>query len=55
MEEYLSIPISLPLLEIQNKIAEEAKSRREKAKKLQQEAKELLKEAKTKVENLIEK
>ena len=55
MEEYLSIPILLPSLEIQDKIAKESRSRREKAKKLQQEAKELLNEAKQKVEELISK
>ena len=53
MEEYLSIPISLPSLEIQNKIAKEVRSRREKAIKLQQEAKEVLEKAKNQIEEMI--
>jgi len=49
--ENLLIP--LPLLEIQNIIAEEVKNRQSKAKQLQEEAKELLSKAKQEVEKLI--
>lgn len=53
MEEYLSIPIILPPLSVQNKIAEEVKLRMQKAERLQTEAKEVLEKAKEKVEAMI--
>ncbi|MGC8691157.1 MAG: restriction endonuclease subunit S [Caldisericum sp.] len=48
-----AIKVSLPPLEIQNKIAEEVKTRMQKAKKLQEEAKTILEEAKERVERII--
>ncbi|MFN3910083.1 MAG: restriction endonuclease subunit S [Candidatus Anstonellaceae archaeon] len=45
--------IPLPPLEVQNKIAEEVKSRIQKAEQLQKEAKEELEKAKKEVENII--
>jgi len=48
-----AIKVSLPPLEIQNKIAEEVKARMQKAKQLQEEAKSILEEAKEKVERII--
>ena len=45
--------IPLPPFQIQQKIAQEVKSRRERAKKLRQEAKEILTKAKEKVEKII--
>jgi len=53
MQEYLSIPVSLPPLEIQNKIAEEVKTRMNKAEQLRKEAKEELEKAKLEVETII--
>lgn len=53
MEEYLSIPIPLPPIQIQNKIAEEVKIRMQKAKQLQKEAKEVLEKAKVRIERII--
>jgi restriction endonuclease S subunit len=48
-----AIKVSLPPLEIQNKIAEEVKARMQKAKQLQEEAKSILEEAKERVERII--
>lgn len=48
-----SLKISLPPLSIQQKIAQQVKSRREKAKELKQEARETLAEAKEKLEKMI--
>lgn len=53
MEEYLSIPILLPTLAIQNKIVEKVKLYYSQAKKLQNQAKENLQKAKEKVEKII--
>ncbi|MFN3851677.1 MAG: restriction endonuclease subunit S [Spirosomataceae bacterium] len=53
MHEYLSIPVSLPPIEIQNEIAEHIRVIREKAKALENEAKELLETAKAEVERMI--
>lgn len=53
MEEYLSIPISLPPLEIQNKIAEEVKRRISEAERLKAEATKIIEEAKKRVEVMI--
>jgi len=52
-EDILNLKIPLPPLEIQNKIAEEVKSRIEKAKQLQREAKEELEKTKKEVEIMI--
>jgi type I restriction enzyme M protein len=51
--EITSIKIPLPLLSIQNKIAEEVKKRMQKADQLQKEAKEELEKAKKEVEEII--
>ena len=51
--DILSFKIPLPPLEIQEKIANEVKSRIEKAKVLEQEAKEIYKNAKKEVEEMI--
>ncbi|MDA0024645.1 restriction endonuclease subunit S [Brachyspira hyodysenteriae] len=48
-----NIPIPIPTIEIQNKIADEAMNRREKAFKLQEEAKKIIGEAKKEVETMI--
>ena len=47
------IPIPIPPIEIQNKIADEATNRREKAFKLQEEAKKIIEEAKKEVESIL--
>lgn len=47
------IPIPIPPIEIQNKIADEATNRREKAFKLQEEAKNIIEEAKKEVESIL--
>ncbi|MFH1050365.1 MAG: restriction endonuclease subunit S [bacterium] len=52
-EQILSAKIPLPPLEIQNKIAEEVKSRMDEAKQLQKEAIENLEQAKQEVERMI--
>jgi len=52
-EKFLSLKIPLPLLDIQNKIAEEVKRRMQKAEQLRKEAKEILEKAKQEVENII--
>ena len=54
LETISEVLIPVPPLSVQQKIAQEVKSRREKAKKLKQEAKELLEKAKREVEELIE-
>ena len=48
-----NIPIPIPPIEIQNKIADEATNRREKAFKLQEEAKKIIEEAKKEVESIL--
>ena len=48
-----NIPIPIPPIEIQNKIADEATNRREKAFKLQEEAKNIIEEAKKEVESIL--
>jgi len=53
IEEYLLIPVPLPPFTVQNKIAEEVKSRMQKAGQLQKEAKEELEKAKQEVEKII--
>lgn len=53
MEEFFSIPVIIPPLEIQNKIAGEVKNRMNKAQKLKTEAKEILSNAKKEVEKII--
>ncbi|MCM8797700.1 MAG: restriction endonuclease subunit S [Candidatus Omnitrophica bacterium] len=53
MEEYLSIPVILPSLEIQQKIADEVRKRMQEAQGLRTEANRLVEEAKRKVEDLI--
>jgi restriction endonuclease S subunit len=52
-EDILDLETPLPPLEIQNKIAEEVKTRMQKADKLQEEARSILEEAKEKVERII--
>jgi len=52
-ENIKNIRVSIPPLEVQNKIAEEVKARLEKAKQLQEEAKTVLEEAKEKVERIV--
>lgn len=54
LETISGVAIPVPPISIQQKIAQEVKSRREKAKKLKEEAKELLEKAKREVEELIE-
>ncbi len=53
MHEYLSIPIPLPPLEVQNEIADHISGLRAAAKRLENEAKTGLEEAKKQVEKLI--
>lgn len=53
MEEFLSIPVCIPPLVAQNKIADKVKIRMQKAEQLQKEAKEELEKAKQKVEKII--
>ena len=53
MEEFLSIPVCLPPLAVQNKIAEEVKNRMQKAEQLQKEAKDELENAKQEIERII--
>ncbi|HPD34282.1 MAG TPA: restriction endonuclease subunit S, partial [Candidatus Kapabacteria bacterium] len=52
-ENIKSLKIPLPPLSVQDKIAEEVKSRMQKAEQLQKEAKELLENAKEEIEKLI--
>jgi restriction endonuclease S subunit len=52
-EAIKSIPVPLPPLPVQKKIANEVHKRREKAKKLKAESKELLEKAKKEVEEII--
>ena len=52
-EALLQIKIPLPPLAVQNKIADEVKTRMQKAVQLQKEAKEVLEEAKERVERII--
>jgi restriction endonuclease S subunit len=52
-EDILDLETPLPPLEIQNKIAEEVKTKMEKSKQLQEEAKSILEGAKEKVERII--
>lgn len=52
-EKLLNLSIPLPPLTIQNKIAEEVKSRIEKAKKLKEEAQQIIENAKKEVEKII--
>jgi restriction endonuclease S subunit len=53
MEEFLSIPVSLPPMNKQKEIAREYKNRLEAAEQLKLEAKSILEEAKEKVERII--
>lgn len=53
MEEYLSIPILLPSLAIQNKIVKKVNAIYKESQTLQKEAKEVLENAKEKVEEMI--
>jgi restriction endonuclease S subunit len=53
MEEFLLIPVCLPPIAVQNKIAEEVKNRMQKAEQLQKEAKDELEKAKQEVEKII--
>ena len=53
MEEYLSIPVALPPLSIQNKIVEKINSYYSQAQKLKDEANNNLQKAKEKVEQII--
>ncbi len=53
LNEIKNIKIPLPLLDIQNKIADEVKRRIKRAEQLQKEAKEVLEKAKKEVENII--
>jgi restriction endonuclease S subunit len=52
-EEYLEIPIPIPALPIQQKIADEVKSRMDKAKQLQIEARQTIEQAKKEAEKMI--
>ncbi|WP_338769871.1 restriction endonuclease subunit S [Bernardetia sp. ABR2-2B] len=53
MQEYLSMSIPLPPMEVQNEIATHISSLRSRAKALEKEGKQLLKEAKQEVEKMI--
>ena len=55
MEEYLSIPVPLPSIDIQKKLADEFRNRLENANKLKAEAIEEVEKAKIFVENLVKK
>lgn len=53
MEEYLSIPIPLPSMDIQMALASEFKNRLKQAEELKKEAKNIVENAKTEVEEII--